>query len=350
MTEPRDVPKNILVIKPSALGDIALALPALASLRASFPDARITWLVRREYASLLEGARDLDEVLLFDRKHLGKWWCQARSFASLVRFFRELRNRRFDLVIDLQGLFRTAFFGWITGSRRRFGMKDSREFAGLFYSHRVAQNDGGVHVIDYYHKVVAAAGCSRIVDGCSFAPTEGWVSRTCELLAEHGVRASEYVVFATGSAHPAKCWPIERFAALADRIDEQFGLPVVAVGGHGETEGAEMLCGLSRGRVVNLAGRTDIGALAGVLSGARLVVSNDTGPGQIAAALQAPVVIIIGRTNPQRIGPYKREHGFVAVDAEQRGRKIESDDPRHRIEEISVEAVLAEVVYHLRRR
>ncbi|MBE0534457.1 MAG: glycosyltransferase family 9 protein [Phycisphaerae bacterium] len=338
-------PRHILIIKPSALGDIALALPALSSLRASFPQARITWLVRDEFAPLLEGAKDVDDVLLFDRKGLGKWWRHPKAFVSLLRFFGDLRKGRFDLVVDLQGLFRTAFFGWVTRSRRRIGMKDSRELAGLFYTNQVGQNDGNAHVIDYYHKVVAAAGCSTIVDKCNFAASPGWLARARQLLAEQG--EGDYVVFVTGSAHPAKCWPIERFAALADRIDTAFGLPVVAVGGRGEKETVEKLRGLSRARVLDLAGRTDIGALAGVLSGARLVVSNDTGPGHIAVALGAPVIIIFGRTNPMRIAPYKKEHSFVAVDPEGRGRAIASDDPRHRIEEISVDSVFAEAAYHL---
>lgn len=122
MTEPNTQPSRILIIKPSALGDITLSLPALSSLRASFPQAKITWLVRREFAPLLDGAGDLDDVLIFDRKGLGKWWWHPKAFAALMRFFGDLRKGRFDLVIDLQGLFRTAFFGWLSGSRRRFGM------------------------------------------------------------------------------------------------------------------------------------------------------------------------------------------------------------------------------------
>jgi hypothetical protein len=100
--------RNILIIKPSAMGDIALALPALASLRASFADARISWLVRAEFAPLLRCAQGLDEIIIFDRKLLGRWYKSPAALKSLLEFLKTLRSRKFDLVLDLQGLFRSA--------------------------------------------------------------------------------------------------------------------------------------------------------------------------------------------------------------------------------------------------
>ena len=100
--------RKILIIKPSALGDIVHALPALTALRRSFPEAKISWLVRPEFASLIEGHPHLDETILFDRKFLGKAWFHPKAFCSLVSLIISLRKKRFDLVVDLQGLLRTA--------------------------------------------------------------------------------------------------------------------------------------------------------------------------------------------------------------------------------------------------
>ncbi|MHC4368638.1 MAG: glycosyltransferase family 9 protein [Planctomycetota bacterium] len=124
--------KNILIIKPSSLGDIVLALPALTALRKSFPDAKISWLVRPEFAALLEHHPHLDEIILFDRKFLGKAWFHPGAFGALVLLIRRLRSCKFDVVFDFQGLFRTASLAWLSGCRKRFGRAGAREFAHIF--------------------------------------------------------------------------------------------------------------------------------------------------------------------------------------------------------------------------
>ena len=103
---------NILLIKPSSLGDIVMALPALSALRRSFPETRITWLVRPEFAPLIEGHPHLDEIILFDRKRLGKAWRHPGAFGSLASLIGQLRRPGFDAVVDLQGLFRSAALAW----------------------------------------------------------------------------------------------------------------------------------------------------------------------------------------------------------------------------------------------
>lgn len=123
--------KNILIIKPSSLGDIVLALPALSALRRNFPDAEISWLVRPEFALLIKNHPHLNRTIFFDRRLLGKAWYHPRALAGLVALIRKLRKAKFDAVIDLQGLFRTAVFGWLSGCKKRLGMTAAREFASL---------------------------------------------------------------------------------------------------------------------------------------------------------------------------------------------------------------------------
>ncbi len=109
--------KNILIMKPSSLGDIILVLPALTALRRNFPDAKISWLVRPEFAALLENHPHLDRIIPFDRKFLGKAWFHPCAFAALLALIRRLRTARFDVVFDFQGLFRTASLAWLSGCR-----------------------------------------------------------------------------------------------------------------------------------------------------------------------------------------------------------------------------------------
>lgn len=334
-----ETPRRILVIKPSALGDIVHALPTLSSLRASFPDAKIAWLVRPVYASLLEYTQKVDEIILFDRKRLGRWWFSPAAAVELGKFVRTLRSRRFDCVIDLQGLLRTALFSALSGCRDRYGFRDTREGAWLWYSHRITLPDPCIHVVDSYWEIAKAAGATIRRPEYGLHVSEDTRRAAKELVEQSGCKTNVYGVLVAGSAQSWKCWPLERFARLAERMTEDLGLSIVAVGSGGERPLVERLQSLSRVPIVNLAGRTDIGQLVAMMAAARVVVSNDTGPGHIAVAAGTPTVMIFGPTNPARVGPYGHPDWIAAVDPFGRGRIINHFDPRYRIELISVDQV-----------
>jgi lipopolysaccharide heptosyltransferase I len=278
--------KNILVIKPSSLGDIVLALPALSALRRSFPDAKITWLVRPEFAPLLENHPHLIETILFDRRFLGKAWFHPGALLSLMSLIRRLRRSRFDLVIDLQGLFRTASLAWLSGCKKRYGMANAREFGHIFYTHKTRRDEHSVHVVDYYD-----------------SSANDWVN---DLLQSHNIEPGKYAVFVPGSAQKSKCWPARNFAALADKIAAEFGLSIILVGMEAERPITQDIIRQTSARVMDFAGLTCLPELTALFKTARIVVSNDTGPGHIAAALGSPLVMIFGPSNPVRLFPYKR--------------------------------------------
>ena len=220
--------KNILIIKPSSLGDIVLALPALSALRRNFPDAEISWLVRPEFVLLIENHPHLSRTILFDRRFLGKAWYHPRAFAALVAFVRRLRRAKFDAVIDLQGLFRTAVFGWLSGCKKRLGMTAAREFASLFYTDKVIQDADSIHLIDYYLKIIRQTGATETTVNFVLPVDSAADDSIKKLLADYNVGPDKYAVFVPGSAHADKCWPLERFAALADKISSQYGLSTVS--------------------------------------------------------------------------------------------------------------------------
>jgi lipopolysaccharide heptosyltransferase I len=335
--------KNILIIKPSSLGDIVLALPALTALRKSFPDAKITWLIRPEFAQLLENHPHLTEIILFDRKLLGKVWFHPRAFFALLLLIRQLRRCRFDVVFDFQGLFRTASLAWLSGCKKRFGMSNARELAHIFYTDKVQKDTDRYHLVDYYLTIIRTAG-ARELDVNFVLPQEpGAVDSIGRLLKSHDIAHDNYAVLIPGSAHIDKCWPVERFAAIADKISMQFGLDLLATGTEPEAGIVEKLKETANVPIANLAGRTSLSELIVLLKNAKLVVSNDTGPGHIAAALGVPLVLIFGRVNPGRIAPYGRNHCVVAVDPDGRGPGIKSTNPKHDIKEITVEQVYEKV-------
>jgi len=360
--------EKILIIKPSALGDVVLALPALSALRRNFPDAKISWLVRPEFAPLLENHPYLTEIIPFDRKFLGKAWYHPKAFAALVSLTRRLRRSKFDAVFDLQGLFRTACLAWLSGCKKRFGMANAREHAHLFYTHKIEQDNDCIHLVDYYLKIIKAAGAT---DPCLGFP-QGEVSRSDKLapaqagvkfelpvephirdsvgnlLASYNIKFGEYIVFVPGSTHHSKCWPIERFAALADRISSRFGLPIIAVGTESESSIIEAIKDLTDVHIINFAGQTSLAELVALLKDAKLVVSNDTGPGHIAAALGTPLVLMYSWSNPARIAPYGRSECMVAREPYSRGFEIKSIDAKHSVKNITIDEVYQKACEQLR--
>ena len=338
--------ENILLVKPSSLGDIVMALPSLSALRRSFPQARITWLVRPEFAPLIEGHPHLDDIMLFDRKLLSRAWCSPVAFRGLVSLIGDLRRRRFDVVLDLQGLFRSASLSWLSGCRQRFG-PHWRELTHWFYTTAIPPRVEWIHVIDYYLKLVEAMGASDLRVEFALPEKPQAVTAARDLLSRRGINPDRYAVIIPGSAQVSKCWPVERFAALADRLASDHGLAVVATGSKSESATIEQIRGRAKWPIASLAGETSLPELVEVLRAARLVVSNDTGPGHIAAALGRPLVMMFSWSNPLRVGPYRRPGCVVARDAAARGLANRSHNPRHAIKYITLDEVYAKVVEQL---
>ena len=330
--------KNILITKPSSLGDIVLALPALRTLRMSFPEAKISWLIRPEFAPLIENHPHLDEIITFDRKLLGKAWFHPGAFGALMSLIRKLRRSKFDVIFDFQGLFRTASLAWLSGCKLRFGMANARELATFFYTHKIPQNIECIHVVDYYLKIIRAAGARDYGVEFVFPKNPGAEDSVCRLLASGGVK-DHYAALIPGSAHQDKCWPTERFARLAEMISSKYGLSIVATGSASEAKIINELKAKAGVPIKSLAGRTSLSELVALLGRAGLVVSNDTGPGHIAAALGVPLVLIFGRTNPARLEPYHRRHCVMAIEPDGRGVTINNFDPKYDVKNITVEQV-----------
>ena len=340
--------KNILIIKPSSLGDIVQTLPALSALRRSFPDAEISWLVRPEFAPLLDNHPDLTRIIPFDRRYLAKMWYHPGALIAFLGLCRRLRRSKFDAVFDFQGLFRTAFLARVSGCRNRFGLANAREFGALLYTHKVSQPPDCIHVVDCYIRVVQAAGVSDLDVEFTLPSDPAADDTVAALLAEHDVNANNYAVLVPGSTHPDKCWPVERFAALADMLAHKHNLSIVATGTESEAQQVRSLAEAADVPVANFAGRMSITELIALMASARLVVSNDTGPGYVAAALGTPIVMIFGRTNPARLAPYGRKNVVAGIDIFTRGREVDSQDPKYAIKNVTLDLVYQKVLAQLK--
>lgn len=279
---------KILLIRLSAFGDILHTLPAAASLRRTVPGAQLTWLVDPKWAMLLAGNPDVDEVLQFNR----------REPESLGRIWRELRERRFDRIVDAQGLLKSAALARMArlergpgAGRYGFGFGTAREgLAAAVYSHRLRPLSA--HVVDRNLELAEMAGAqARVV---AFPLPEG--------RAEGGaLPEGPYVLCAPFAGWGAKQWPLERYSELARGL---------------ASEGLRLVANVAPGDLGRLAamGRPEEGGVWAHTSGlegliqatrrARAVVGLDSGPLHLAAALGKPGVALFGPTDPARNGPY----------------------------------------------
>jgi lipopolysaccharide heptosyltransferase I len=299
-------PRRIALLKPSALGDICHALPVLSALRRRFPDAHLTWVVNRAYEPLLAGHPDLDATLPFDRGAFRRGPVAAARYAA--RFAGDLRRRRFDLVIDLQGLLRTGLMCAATGAPRKVGFADAREGAARFYTHRVAVPDADrTHAVERYWRVARAVGCDGpLAFRLPVRPAEADAVRR-----EFAGLPRPWLALAVGSRWATKCWPPESFAALAGRAQAAFGGTVLFVGTADDTALSVETGNRLPGPWRDLSGRTTLPRLAAVLAAADAVVGNDTGPLHLAAALGVPCVAPYTCTRVTLHGPYTSMAGGV---------------------------------------
>lgn len=301
-------PERVCLIKPSSLGDVVHALPVLTALRSAWPKAHLAWVVNRGLRGLLDGHPHLDEVIPFDRGSVG---LGPRGLAAFAGFVNGLRNRRFDLAIDLQGLLRSGLMTLATGARVRVGLSDAREGATRFYTHRVAMPEGDTHAVDKLMRVVRAFG---IPTGPTFVPalsTEDriWAAETLSPIA------SPRLVLNVGARWLTKRWPPSRFAEVARRAVRERGVGLVAVGAPEDRPLVdELIAGLGGIEILDLSGKTTLPRLAAVLGAADCVLSNDTGPLHLAVAAGARVVGVYTCTSPRKTGPY----GPAAVTVESR--------------------------------
>ena len=237
---------------------------------------------------------------------------------------------------------------WLSGCKKRFGIAKARELAHFFYTHRIEQAPNCTHLVDYYLKMVQTITASETQPQFIFPQAPEAIESVNTLLTQNGIKPNNYAVFIPGSAHSDKCWPIQRFALLADKISSQFHLSIIAVGTEPETDTIENLKDLANVPIANLAGRTSISELIALLKTARLVISNDTGPGHIAAALGVPVVVIFGRSNPARVAPYNRKQCVAAIEPQSRGFKPDSTEAKHHIKFVTFDEVYRKVCQQLK--
>ena len=288
---------RILIVRLGSLGDIIHALPVAAALRRAFPTARLDWVVDERHRELLDLVPILDRRIVWRTQSAPAW----RSAPGLIA---ELRRERYDVVADLQGLLKSAVLARAAGGRRVVGFPRThlRERAAAVFYTETSRPADARHVVELNLSVAAAIGAATgpwefpLEARDSSAPAE--IRRSLGLAGD-----GRYAVVNPGAAWPNKRWSPERFGAVASRLRTRHRLPVAVVWGPGEESAAAAVAEASDGAAM-VTRPTSLTDLVAVLREAALLVSGDTGPLHIGAALGTPIVGIFGPTDPARNGPW----------------------------------------------
>jgi len=296
--------KNILIVKLSAIGDVIHALPVAHALKQTYPEARITWVVEKPAYDLLTNNPDIDEIIIFDKP---KFKSLTGLLSNGYTFSKLLKSHKFDLAIDLQGLFKSAVISYLSGAPKRLVYCNARELSDKI-GQRICGNHEHGHVVDRYLDVAQHLGCK--IDQVQFPMNITEVeARKAEAIANHAGLQLEnpYVVLAPGTNWPTKCWPITHFAKLADKLYDDNIIPVI-IGGPNDNRLAREIIENTKIPPIDITGKTSMKQLAYIIKRSMTFVGGDTGPMHLASAVCAPVVAMFGPTDPARNGPYGKKH------------------------------------------
>src|SRR5713226_2266679 len=299
--------RRILVRGTNWIGDAVLTTPALAALRAGFPQAKIAVLVKPAIAELLAGHPAVDEIVLYrdPGPHTG--------LGGKLSLARQLSRGRYDLAVLFQNAFEAAALTALAGIPNRYGYAtDGRSF---LLTHRVPLTPKirRKHQVEYYLELLRPLGIPVVPTAPMLRTTPGEDAAVVEQLQAFGVKPDQVVIgLNPGSVYgSAKRWLPERFAQAADRLAADHGACVLIFGGRGEEELGHAIAGMMTAPTIVLSGYTTVRQLMALIKRCRLFITNDTGPMHIAAAFGVPLVAIFGPTNPATTSPYGPGHELI---------------------------------------
>jgi heptosyltransferase I len=294
---------KFLIVRLGALGDIVHAIPVPAALRRAFPGARIDWLVSAKHHEML------DLVPVIDRRLVVNDRGGSAGGATMFAAVRELRRTRYDVAIDLQGLIKSAAMARMSGAGRVIGFsaRHLRErLARPFYTEvhdpgggAMRDRTSGRHVVHLNLALLRALGLDAPAPEFPIDEAPSEIARSIR-----DATGGRYALLNPGAAWPNKRWPPERLAAVAGALAERHGLRSIVLWGPGERDLAEQVVAAAAGAAL-LSPKTAIADVVALARGAAVMVSGDTGPTHIAAAVGTPLVGIYGPTRPERNGPWR---------------------------------------------
>jgi len=312
--------ERLLILKVSSMGDLVHASPVAAALKRAFPHLRIGWIAEDRHAGVLADSPRIDRLHIIPNRVLRERPFGRAARQTVLRLTRELRAERYQVALDLQGLLKSAIWGVLGGVPIRYGAHRIRELTPLLLRRIPIADRPDRHVVQQYLDAARWLGApcefpdlytapddahapEPPVEFPLYVPDEARQQVACKL-AQLGVDDQPLISMNPSAGREWKRWRLENFAALSDRIEAEWGIPVVFVGGLGDKPLEEQLARLKRRPLRSLIGRTSLKEAMAVVQRSAVHVCGDTGTAHIAAAFRVPVVSLYGPTSPDRTGPY----------------------------------------------
>ncbi len=310
---------KILIIKLSAIGDVVQTLPSLEAIKRLYAVSEITWVVEEAAANILDGHPLIDRLLISRRK---AWTAMLRNprtvltgLGGMIRFFRDLRDTRYDIAIDFQGLFKSGVLIGLAHADRKIGFDRTRELSYLFLNERLPAYDIERHALERYLDVARYLGARDPAPVCTL-PIERELSEVRQKLAGINKEGGPLIIINPVARWKTKLWKEHSFAELADRLIQERGAVVVFSGSREDREVNERIISMMKRTALNWAGETTLKELAAIATLSDLFITTDTGPMHLAAAAGARVLALFGPTAPWRTGPYGESHRVVRTGIE----------------------------------
>jgi heptosyltransferase I len=305
---------KILLIKLSAIGDVAQTLPALEAIKKLFPESELTWVVEEAAAGILEGHPLIDRLLVSRRKawmrSLRNPFTAISSIRDIIGFIRELRSIRYDIAIDFQGLLKSALLIGLARAKRKIGFDKTRELSHLFLNERLPAYDIEKHALERYLDVARYLGAGETSPLCTL-PIEREVAAIRKKIESVNARDRPLIAINPVARWITKLWPERRFAELADRLVKEKNAVVIFTGSPDDRAVNDRIISMMSETALNWSGETTLKELAALASLTDLFITTDTGPMHLAAAAGARVIALFGPTAPWRTGPYGPSHVVV---------------------------------------
>lgn len=300
---------NILIVKLSAIGDVIHALPVSYALRQKYPTAHITWVVEPTAYEIVKHNPCVDEVILFQKKAFKTFKGFRENFKP---FYKLLHQRKYDISIDLQGLFKSMAVVLTANAKKKIGYVDMREGSNLISKAIKGPHFNG-HIVDRYLDTVKYLGCDTDNIIFPLKNTAEEINYVNNLLMDNKIDDNTpFIVFAVGTNWVNKCWSTKNFAILSDLLSKHsIKTVLIGFGKNDEQKALEITRQNTSNNIVNLVGKTSLMQTAALIKKAKAVVGGDTGNLHLAAALNIPAIMLMGPTDPNRNGPYKQLHNVI---------------------------------------
>ena len=311
---------RILILKPSSLGDIIHSLPLVHSLKRTWPDCHVGWVVQEAFAKILENDPTIDSVYQINIPSTSDPQSGKLAFVQAFRQTRStlsklkevFRNNPYDLIFDLHGSFRSGLLGRANPDGKRFGFADAREFNTFFQDQLIDVPPETVHALEKNLLFCDQVGCSVTKEDFFLSSGDAAQRRIKSLLGGYGVVPEDRLVYIHTSARwKTKFWFPERWAQVADRLIDKSGVKVIFGGSGDDREYISSIEAKMTKTPLVTAGRCSLAESAALLSRCSVYVGLDSGPMHMAAMAGVPVVVLFGPTHPERVGPYGVEHVIV---------------------------------------